>query len=362
MSNWPQKIREQFPPTQTTTYLNTASCGLTPVSVVNWRREHDLRLLNEGSLYRDLHKPHIAQIRETVASFLGAETMLTALVPNFSSGWNIVLDGIAAGSKVLYLKHDYPSIRWPLHERDFELIEIDGGSEPEHVLEEAILEHKPDVLALGLVHYVSGIRINADFLPRLKAYHPELLIMADGTQFIGTTAFDFENSGIDVLGGSAYKWLMGGYGCGYFVLSREAEQRLHPPTLGYNSADLTQGSREGIPLIGRLEPGHQDPLTLGSMQLSMQWLNDIGLTRVEDYLQNLCGKAKQEFLSRGWVAPELMQRPSTSTIFNLNLDEGHFAKLKQAKVIASLRGHGIRVSFHVYNNENDLDKLIDVLT
>ena len=174
--------------------------------------------------------------------------------------------------------------------------------------------------------------------------------------------FQFDTSGIDVLGSSAYKWLLGGYGCGFFALSREAEERLQPPTIGYNSADLTQGSREGIPLIGRLEPGHQDPLTLGSMQLSMNWLEGIGMEEVGNYLQDLCGKAKAEFLNRGWVQTELMERQALSTIFNLNLGEDHFVRLKQANVIASQRGHGIRVSFHLYNDENDLDKLIEVLT
>ncbi|PQB05069.1 aminotransferase class V-fold PLP-dependent enzyme [Aureitalea marina] len=361
MPSLPQNICDQFPATQGRTYLNTASCGLMPSSVGNWRREHDQRLLQEGSLYRDLHKPHIAQIRETVADFVGAEDMRVALVPNFSSGWNIVLDGLYKNSKVIYLKHDYPSIRWPLHERHFELIEVDGGFEPELALEQAVMEHKPDVLVLGLVHYVTGLRIDPDFLPRLKAYHPELLILADGTQFLGTTDFHFDNSGIDVLGGSAYKWLLGGYGCGFYAISRDVEERIQPPTIGYNSADLTQGSREGIPLIGRLEPGHQDPLTLGSMQLSMSWLQQLGMEAVEDYLQDLCGKAKAEFLERGWVEAELMERQALSTIFNLNLGEDHFSRLKQANVISSLRGQGIRVSFHLYNDENDLDKLIQVL-
>lgn len=362
MPTWPQNIRDQFPAAGAYTYLNTASCGLMPVSVVDWRRKHDERLLAEGSLYRDLHKPHIREIRESVADFITTDALRIALVSNFSTGWNMVLGGLEPGSKVIYLKHDYPSIRWPLHERPFELIEVDGGLNPEPALERAVMEHKPDALLLGLVHYVSGLRITSDFLPRLKAYHPELLIMADGTQFIGTTAFNFEQSGIDVLGSSAYKWLLGGYGCGFFALSREAEGRLNPPTIGYNSADLTQGSREGIPLIGRLEPGHQDPLTLGSMQLSMQWLQSIGINQVETYLQDLCNKARAEFLQRGWVDPQLMERQSRSTIFNLSLGESAFKQLKEAGVIASLRGDGIRVSFHLYNNENDLDKLIQVLT
>ena len=354
-------IQHEFPATNRYTYLNTASCGLTPRAVYQWRSDQDRRLMEEGSVFRDQHKPYIVSIRETTSRFVGVDPDRVALVPNFSSGWNVVLEGLPKGSKVLVLEDEYPSIWWPISERDLELVMVSGSADPEAALEQAVDQHRPMAVAMSLVHYITGIRIDPDFIARLKAYHPDMLILADGTQFMGTAPFHFDSSGIDVLGASAYKWMMGGYGCGFFALSALAEQKLRPSTLGYNSADRTQGSRVGIPLAARLEPGHQDTLSLGSMEQSLLWTEQHGWEAAFAHLESLREQAKAAFIDRGWVAEYAANRPLSSNIFSLRLPEGSFERMQRAGIITSLRGSGVRVSFHLYNTKADLEKLLQVL-
>ena len=43
------------------------------------------------------------------------------------------------------------------------------------------------------------------------------------------------------------------------------------------------------------------------------------------------------------------------------IDDGTFQRLRENDIIASQRGEGVRVSFHFYNNVNDLDKLMEVI-
>ncbi|MDC8003343.1 aminotransferase class V-fold PLP-dependent enzyme [Aureisphaera galaxeae] len=350
-----------FPVTQQHTYLNTASCGLFSKPLVDWRTQHDQKLMEGGSLFRDLHKHHIREIREGIARFFHTLPSQVALVPNFSFGMNVLLDGLPKGKKILLLKGDYPSVNWPIENRDFDVRYADIDVQLEDNIAAAVAKHRPDVLALSIVQYISGVKVDLNFLKELKSKYPDLLIIGDGTQFLGTTQFHFEESAFDIIGASAYKWLLSGYGCGLFLMKEALQGRLFPETIGYNSADADFSKRNAIEFVGHWEPGHQDTLNYGSMGESIRFLDSLGMDTVEDYLMGLNAKAKERFMEMGLLTDMASSREHLSTIFNLKGDMVLFEQLKSQNIIASLRGEGIRVSFHMYNTEDDLNKLVEVL-
>lgn len=356
-----EDFRKEFPVATNYTYLNTASCGLLSENLVKWRHEHDKNLLAGGSIFRDRHKTHIKQIRSSVAGFFGTSEDTVALVPNFSFGMNTVLDGLPKGRKVLLLEGDYPSINWPIQQRDFEICYANIDSNLESNIEQAIAMHRPDVFAFSIVQYISGILIDFNFLKRLKAYHPQLLLIGDGTQFLGTTDFNFSENPIDVIGVSSYKWMLSGYGNGFFLIKTSAQQRIFPKMIGFNSADATFSKKDEISFVGRLEPGHQDTLNYGSLGESIKFFQKIGMQSVEKYLAELSANAKARFADMGLLEDFVVTRGDHSTIFNLKGDAALFQKLKENNIICSPRGKGIRVSFHIYNNEEDLQRLLEVL-
>ena len=356
-----QDLKKLYPAAASMTYLNTASCGLLSKPLVEWRKAHDQKLLQDGSLYRDLHKAHIKEIRESVARFFTARTDEVALVPNFSFGINVILDAMSKGKKVLLLNSDYPSVNWPFEHRDFDVsyAEIDENLE-DNILE-AISKYQPDVLALSLVQYISGLKIDLSFVKRLKQQQPSLFIIADGTQFLGTERFSFLDSGIDVLGASCYKWMLSGYGNALFMVRKEAQKLLHSSTIGFNSADAQFSKRDALEFVGHMEPGHQDTLNYGSLGESILFFESLGVSAIENHLADLCGKAFQAFKKRGLLLAMVANRPNHSTIFNLKGDMSLFQKLQENGIVCSLRGKGIRVSFHIYNSEEDLIQLLKIL-
>jgi selenocysteine lyase/cysteine desulfurase len=208
---------------------------------------------------------------------------------------------------------------------------------------------------------LSGIKIDLDFIKRLKAYHPNLLLIADGTQFLGTTRFSFAESGLDVLGASMYKWMLAGYGNGVFMIKSEAQSKIFPETIGFNSADAIYGQKMDIPFIKRLEPGHQDTLNYGSLEQSIQFLYKVGMAEVEAKIKTLSEIAKKRFSELGLLEKSVEKRKEHSNIFNIKGDSEVFQKLKEHNIISSQRANGIRVSFHFYNTEEDLEKLISVI-
>ncbi len=351
----------EFPLTANYTYLNTASCGLLSNSLVAWRREHDRKLLEGGSIFRDTHKAHIIEIRETIARFFQTIVSNVAMVPNFSFGLNVLIDGLSRGQKVLLIESDYPSVNWPFERRDFDIAYVPMASNLEEHISEAFQKQQPEIFAFSLVQYVSGLKLDMEFLKELKSTYPDTLFIVDGTQFLGTTNFNFNESPLDIIGASAYKWLLSGYGNGLFLIKEHAQDRIHPKFIGYNSADADFSKKNDIEFIGHLEPGHQDTLNYGSLGESLKFLEGIGMSNIESHLDDLTAQIKAELSAMDLLNQLGAPRSNMSTIFNIKGDQALFQKLKENNIIGSLRGDGIRLSFHLYNTQQDLEHLFAVL-
>ncbi|RXG18444.1 selenocysteine lyase/cysteine desulfurase [Leeuwenhoekiella aestuarii] len=355
-----KNLKKEFPVTANYTHLNTAGTGLLSETLLDFRQNHDLDYLVMGSLMKDNQDKFTTKVREEVGKFFNCKAQNVALVTSFSTGFNVFLEALPAKSKVLLLQEDYPSINWPVEARDFDIsyAKIDVNLE-DNILK-AVEKEKPEVLCISLVQYISGVQINLEFLKSLKAEYPDLLICADGTQYCGVAPFDFENSGIDVLGASTYKWLNAGYGNGFFLFKDAVKDRLKPKAVGFASI-RGKYKEAGDTLIGKFEPGHLDTLNSGSLQAAIQLVNKIGYSAITTQIELLKEKALNAFAERNLLDDVVINRKQHSSIFNIKGDQQLFEKLKQNDIICSQRGDGIRVSFHYFNTEDDLEKLLKLI-
>jgi len=353
-------FKKHFPALQGRTYLNTPASGLLSKPVYNWRKEQEENFLLNGNDYgATLEK--LQNVRETIGNFFHALEENVALVPNFSFGLNTLLEGLPQKQKVLLLKDDYPSINWPIQMRDFDVCFAETTGNIEQNIEAVVTKHRPTVFAFSVVQWLSGIKIDFDFLKELKAYHPDLLLIADGTQYLGTEKFNFEESPLDVIGTSTYKWLLSGYGNGFFLFKESVKEKIFPNTIGFNSAANFDSSPEDTNFAKHFEPGHLDVFNYGSLQRSLQFMEELGVDTLQSKIEVLSKKAKLAFMDLGLLPDTIMNRENHSTIYNLKGDDVLFQKLKKNKIICSQRGGGIRVGFHFYNSEEDLERLLQVL-
>ena len=356
-----EELRRHFPSLSNCIYLNTAANGLVPKSVIEWRRHNDIDLLEQASTFRLHAKEHIDSVRNSVARFFGASPNETALVSNFSLGINMVLEGLPEGQKILLLKGDYPSVVCPVETRDFNVCYAEINENLEGNIESAIAKHRPDVFIFSIVQWLSGIKIDLEFVKQLKIDNPNLLVIADGTQYLGTESFNFHESGIDVLGTSGYKWLTAGFGNGFIMVKEEAQKHIFPRAIGFNSAESFSSDATETHFIKHFEPGHQDTLNFGSLEQSILFVDSMGREKLYDKLSVLSNTAKLYFSEMGLLSNSILLRESHSSIFNLKGNDAMFKKLIANNVICSPRGGGIRVSFHYYNSEADLNRLVEVL-
>ena len=357
-----KNFADQFPVLNQYIYANTAACGLLGDGLMEWRQEHDLDYLIGGSVMQMKSLSLIAETRKTVGGFFNCKPENVALVPNFSLGLNQLLEGLDKKHRVLLLESDYPSVNWPFESRGFPVsyVHIDENLE-ENILNQ-VKTNSISVLALSVVQWVNGIKVDLNFLRRLKHEFPDLIIIADGTQFCGTANFDFKASGIDLLGASGYKWLLAGYGNGFWLCSDNIKERFSLKGSGFGSVSGNLNAKDTIPFMKHLEPGHLDTLNFGSLKYSLDLLSRIGMETIETRVRELSEFAKNQFAEHGLLEACVVGRKEQhGPIFNIKANDDMFHRLTEENVVCSQRGGGIRLSFHFYNTEKQIKDIVKIL-
>lgn len=356
-----QKIIKEFPILDQYIYANTAAYGILYDGLLDWRQEHDLDYLIGGSNFKMKSLKLISDTRETIGRFFNCKTDNIALIQNFSIGLNLLLEGLDRKHKVLLLNDDYPSLNWPFESRGFDCKYIVITEHVEENILVAIEKEKITVLALSVVQWLNGIKIDLSFLKKLKELYPDLLIIADGTQYCGTESFDFEDSAIDILGASAYKWLLAGSGNGFMLFKERVKPHFNLKAIGYNSANAVLENKNSFRFTKHLEPGHLDTLAFGSLKKSIDFLTTIGMQKISAINKDLSHFAFTEFSKLNLLEDKVVKRNEHSTIFTIMGNQKLFDHLIQNDVICSQRGNGIRLSFHFYNTTKNISKVVDII-
>lgn len=354
-------FRKQFPVLRQGIYANTAMSGLLYDDLLEWRQGHDLDFMIGGGQMKYESLQLFPKVRKSIANFFMASEKEVSLVPNFSLGFNLLMEGLPNNLNVLLLENDYPSVNWPVEERGFKLHYAKIDENLEANIYEAITKNDIDVFVFSMVQWVNGILIDNDFLTKLKKQHTNLLLIADGTQFCGMYDFDFNKSAIDIMAASGYKWLLAGYGNGFFLIKEKVRAQFSIKSIGSGSVEGDPSKRANIAFGKYLEPGHLDSLCFGSLKYSLDFLNKIGMKNIELHNRTLSQKAKTELAALELLEDDVVRRKDHSTIFNIKGDKLLFEKLMQNGVFCSPRGGGIRLSFHFYNTLKELDKITKIL-
>lgn len=356
-----QNFRNDFPLLKNCVYADTAANGLMGQSVYEWRRQHDKAFLNGGTAMKLDHGSIFKQAKRRIALFTGSSPESVSLVQNFSVGFNFILEGLPPSAKVLLLKGEYPSVNWPFESRGFPCVHLPVTNTLEEDIAAVIQRDGVEVFAVSMVQYLDGLLLPVSFFRELKLQFPNLLILVDGTQYCGAFPLDFTNSGIDILGCSGYKWLLGGFGNGFFLFQQDSPSLLELKSTGFNAArgDIRKQHRLGI--TAKLEPGHLDQLSFGSLNRSIKFLMETGFEKIVAQNRLLSDSAKEGLAELGLLGTIIQARAQHSTIFSIPFSEKTWEALKREKVLCSQRGGGIRFSFHAYNTENEVDLILALL-
>jgi len=338
----------KFPALENKIYLDTARSGLMYNELLSWRKEHENDFLNRGSQFRLNHEILLEKTRTEINKFLGSNNLTTFLVQNFSVGLSLLLKTIKTDKTVLMVKDDYSSIINQVLCSGLKHTLVDNNFDVEAQILNGINKYNPDLFIFSIVQHIDGTFIDLDFIKQVKKDFPQILIIADGTQFCGTQFFNFQSSEIDVLISSGYKWMMGGYGNG-FISFNDKYQKSHFKINEQYFMDL-------------FEPGHHDTLNFGSLLFSLKKISNYGIDKIEKKINLLSFYTLEKLKTKKVLASKIIKRSSHSNIFNIRGDEKLFQHLLENNIICSKRGDGIRISINFYNTKDEIDYFLSIFS
>ena len=227
------------------------------------------------------------------------------------------------------------------------------------------------VVAMAPLHWGDGTLFDLKKIRAKTAEYGAALIL-DGTQAIGAMPFDVEELQPDALIVAGYKWLMGPYGLGMAWYGPRFDEGL-PIENNWihrkNSDQFAQLSNyEGTyrPAAQRYGMGEiSNFITVPMLQAALDQLLDWGVENIQSYCKALVDEPLKQLAKKGILLEDEAYR--TSHLFGLKLPpktkmEDILGKIDKAGVKVSLRGDSIRVSPHVYNDQNDMDKLVECIS
>jgi selenocysteine lyase/cysteine desulfurase len=355
-------LKKEFPIISSYTYLNTPFTGVVSSSVSSQIKEleEDYRL--RGSLFtNEFEESIVEETKHLISEFYKAKEDAIGLLNNFSTGLNLILNGLPEQSKVILLAQDYPSVNLPVKSRNFEVHEVDINLDLYKNLELKFRDVNPDYFLFSITQFISGLQLDLNALKKLKKEFPQVSFIADATQFCGTEPFDFENSPFDVFGTSGYKWLNAGLGNAFFLLKPEFIDRHHFTSIGSNSL---AAKPDGKPRpVGFLEPGHHDLIAVARLKYALEFhYKTLGIDFIETKIKALSKQAKTEFLKLKLLDRQVIDEKSVQHIFSLKGRESDIDKLKEKGILSAFRGGRIRVGFQYFNTEKDLKNLLEALS
>ncbi len=364
-TDW-QKIRKNYPATENYTYFNTASCGLMTTSATACNQDYQQALGEQGSVYRDTLFAEMQNVKEVVGDFIGTKAKDIALIPNFSSGINYIVPMLKSLGSVLLIENDYPSLTfpWQLHQYDVHWV----PQTPQATIDLDQIVHKLrtdsiQILAISWVQYLTGFQVAMDELSKVCVEHGVLLIV-DATQALGAVPIDLQNTHIDILISSCYKWATAGFGNGILYIHPDVVARFETPVIGKGSTGLFEGvyQPEQMKLQARIfEVGHYNYGAFLTLRQALQELTEIGQEAIYNRVQELTHYFQAGLPQKYKLISDNDPHYATGIVAIQSENKQLIDTLKQANIIVSARGEGLRISLHFYNTLEEVDRLLEVL-
>jgi L-cysteine/cystine lyase len=354
-------LRDEFPVLSRLAYLNAGTDGPLPESAVRAAAEELAREAGEGRAMAHFERRTElgGELRGAYAAALGCDPQEVALTTCTSEGIAQVIGGLDldSGDEILTSDEEHPGLLGALAgARDVRGVTVRMVPLPN--IADAVDPRKTRLVACSHVGWMSG-RLAPVALSRLRV--PVLL---DGAQGVGAIPVDVRALGCDAYAGAGQKWMCGPDGTGMLYVSADLRARLAIERRGYsNLADPNAGVDASL---------HEDARALETMSLSAETLacalaaarvlEAAGRRAVHERARGLAGRLVELLGERGRAVAS--RGDTTLVSFESPDPEREREHLRrQGVIVRNIPGAPwLRASVGAWNNEDDLDRLMDALT
>lgn len=376
MQDW-SSFRAQFPVTERFAYMNHAAVSPLPIACRDRMQAYLAELTGHGAAnYPEPIRGPLAQVRSLSARMLGTKPGRIFVVRSTTQGIGVVATGlqVGEGDNVVLAEKEFPAnIRpWlPLRRRGVELRFVrprDGRVGIDDVA--ALMDARTRAVSLSFVQFLSGFRLDVPRVAELCRRHDALFVV-DGIQGVSVFPLDVEAAGVDFLSADSHKWMLGPEGVGIGYASARAMDRIDPALEGWMSVerpfdffDIEQPLKKSA---ARFEEGAYNVAGIHGLVGSLELLLERGAPALSERILHLTDVLCEGLRRVGWsVLSPRKHRGEKSGIVLTTREGVDFdaleQRLRQNAIVASIRGGALRVSPHAYNTEDEIERVVAVLS
>lgn len=295
-----------------------------------------------------------------------------ALVGDASTAWNSVANGLAweAGDNVVVNDLEHPSVYYPflrLKAHGLELRVVEHDDEwlvtPEAIA--AACDAHTRAIAVSHVSYLNGYRHDIAALAN-EADRRGIPLLVDWSHALGVVPIDMASCAIGVS--ASYKWLLGPYGVGVILWNQERLPNFVPGGIGWRSTeDIFPPDRFDDVHIStdarRFQLGAPGYSNIAALHASVDALLALGPDAAAAHAEELSTAAIAGLRDLGLpvITPQSPDRRAGNVAFLHPNAETVATKLANAGVYVWGGDGRIRASFHVMNNDADVEALLRAL-
>jgi cysteine desulfurase/selenocysteine lyase len=372
--------RKYFADFENVTYLNVAYHGPLPLASARAGREALEWKTQPYRLPDSIHFDLPDRIRGKIAQIIGASGDEIAVTTGASSGLASVATSFdwKPGDEVLVGRGEFPAhfSTWLPYDRAGKLRMRVIAPRDRFITADDYIENigpKTRLVSASLVRFDNAARLDA--VRVAEACHAAgAMLLLDLSQCVGGMPISIRELGADFAVSSGYKWLLGPYGTGFFWVAREAAERLPLGPLYFmalegarNFHTLPLDNLRAVPGAPRWDSPEPASFTnLAAFEASLDFVLQVGVNCIAQYI----GTLVREIIRRlppgrfTLASPEQSERRGPSICVAARTSEetaNCFGRLQEAQVMVSLRENALRIAPHLYNTQDHISRLIDVL-
>ena len=363
-NDW-QSLRKDFPVVQNYTYLDTASSGAISKRTTDCISNFFLDQLHHAAVNRKNWLDKIASARERAAELLGTQPDQIGFTTDVSAGMNFIADRVNPEKEIVLIKDDFPSVNIPWVTRGFKIQWIEKEPDQSISIDKIsdAVSSGGKVLALSWVQYNSGFAIDLKEISEI-CQTSETLLIVDGTQGVGALPISLSELNIDVLIASSFKWQGAGYGISLYYENKHSKFSYPIKLAGWNSLKRFSGEltpenlKTNAPAI---EAGHAKYVSLFALDESLKLMQEIGLSNIYNRNKMLSDRLTDKLREADVKFHSPTSENNSSTIICVKATDELYHSLEKENIKVTRRDDYIRFSVHFYNNEKDIDYVMEVL-
>ena len=366
----PLGVRSDFPVVEQSVYLDSAYITPSPLQAVEAAQAFaEAKARDPVSLGGMLQETNL--MRQRFATLIGASEMEIGVLFATSDGENIVsraLD-LKQGDNVviddLHYDTTYLLYQQLAEQRGLEvrIVNSEAGGAPVDAFAEHV-DRQTRLISVAWVSHQNGFRHDLAGLADL-AHSNGAYLYADAIQGIGALDVDVRSTGIDFFTAGTYKWLLGGYGVAPFYVREELLERIGTDRFGSLNIAEELGQHRFRVYDDARKYGYAT-MGFGSvfqLRAALDYLLRVGVPNIEAHTVSLAQQLNTGLVGQGhdvWT-PKNNRSPIVTFRHHRDITLVR-STLEEAGIRISFKAEGeeLRAGIALFNNSDDIDKLLDV--